>query len=63
VFIPQWMGFRPPKHRNDAFSDKTTRLDCAIARGSTSGNVPWSATLPHGALAVIKEALKEALAP
>ena len=44
------------KHRNDAFSDKTIGPDCAIARGGKSGNFLGLATLPQGALAVIKDA-------
>jgi hypothetical protein len=47
---------RAPKHRNDAFSDKTIGPDCAIARGGKSGNFLGLATLPQGALAVIKDA-------
>jgi hypothetical protein len=45
-----------PKHRNDAFSDKTFAPDCAIARGGKSGNFLGLATLPQGALAVMKDA-------
>jgi hypothetical protein len=45
-----------PKHRNDAFSDKTFAPDCAIARSGKSGNFLGLATLPQGALAVMKDA-------
>jgi hypothetical protein len=45
-----------PKHRNDAFSDKTITPDCAIARGGKSGNFLGLATLPRGAVAVMKDA-------
>ena len=46
---------RGPKHRNDAFSDKTMNRICAIARGGKSGFFSVLPALPQAALAVTKE--------